>query len=132
MIKKFSKTKNSAHTTAADPKRYSKSKFNREVVMGKNSVEEVKSSKTVTTTPKVQRDYHANAIPEKYQFQGTPREVFNATLLKPSIAQRGYSQLSKGQMVTVEDFGGGQPLRVTSMDKRVGIADHSLIKRLEF
>jgi hypothetical protein len=127
MAKNFQNRKNGSN--AADPKRYSKSKFNHEV-LGENAHEE--KPKTVKSTPKEQRDYRSAVIPEKYQFRGTPQEVFSATLTKPSFAQKGYVQLSKGQMVTVEDFGGDQPLRVTAMDKRVGVADHSIIKRLSF
>lgn len=67
---------------------------------------------------------------EKYEFKGSPREVFTAFLKKNSSIQRGYSMLNSGQHVTVEYFDKEQPLRITSIDGRKGITSFDNIVRL--
>lgn len=67
---------------------------------------------------------------EKYEFKGSPREVFTAFLKKNSSTQKGYSTLNSGQHVTVEYFDKEQPLRITSIDGRKGITSFDNIVRL--
>lgn len=100
-------------------KRYSKAKFRSDNAQ-KSAVEatEKKAKATkVAETPK--RDY--SAIPTKFQFEGKPTKIYTATLVTPSVQRYGYSVLSKGQMVRVEEFGKNGWSRVTAQDGRQGI-----------
>ena len=119
-------TKRKQTSVAEIGKRFSKAKMKREIVSENTKVD--KTTKTVKTTTEPKQRV-CTAV-EMYQFRGTPKQVYSATIKRHSSPQKGYSVLSAGQQVTVEDFGGSQPLRIVAMDGRVGITDNDNIKRL--
>lgn len=109
-------------------KRFSKAKMKRETVNEQNK-ETVQ--KELKETPKRSFQY-SNAAAVRYEFRGVAKKIYTATLAGRSSQQHGYHILSKGQLVTVEDFGGDQPLRITSLDGRQGICSEACIKPLRF
>lgn len=123
-IKNQAKRKQAA--SAEVGKRFSKAKMKRDMV-SENTVDN-KNERVIKvgTNP---RPHTCTAV-EKYQFKGTPKRTFSATLRHHSSPQKGYKVLSEGQQVTVEDFGSDQPLRITAMDGRVGITQPDNIKPL--
>lgn len=109
-----------------DMKRFSKSRMQREMMLENNA----KNLKSETQVRVAEPKTHVCVAKEKYQFKGTPKNVYSATLKNHSSQQNGYDVLSKGQLVTVEDFGGDQPIRVTATDGRQGITCLDNIKPL--
>lgn len=107
-------------------KRFSKAKMKREMVSENTTTNKETKTIKVETKPKP----HVCTEVDKYQFRGTPKRTYSAILKNRSSQQKGYNVLSKGQQVTVEDFGGDQPLRVTAMDGRQGITCADNIKPL--
>ena len=109
-------------------KRFSKAQMKREII-SENSLNSNRNSRTI---PKKTNEPKTPVIVgrEVYKFKGEPKETFSATLKRHSISAYGYSVLSAGQQVTVENFGGGQPLRIIAMDGRVGITCSDNIKPL--
>lgn len=110
-------------------KRFSKAKMKREMV-SENTVDieqTVKQSKNSE-----QSKTHVCLVAEIFKFKGEPKRVYSAILKRNSSQQKGYDVLSKGQQVTVEDFGSSQPLRIKSMDGRIGITSESNVKPLSF
>lgn len=110
-------------------KRFSKAKMKREIVMTEDTT-------ILKVSPKIKKinepkQYKCTVV-DKYQFRGNPKNIYSATLKYSTSQQKGYSVLSKGQQVTVEDFGSDQPLRVTTMDGRVGITHADCINPLCF
>lgn len=108
-------------------KRFSKNRIKRE--LQEQTYVENQERVVVDVKPKEKRQYKSDFV-ERYEFRGAPKKVFSAILKKSSSTQRGYSTLNAGQQVTVEDFGGDQPLRVTSIDGRQGITSYDNIKSL--
>lgn len=98
-------------------KRFSKAKMKREMVSENANTDKTVRASETTTEPK----RHVSSIVEIYKFRGEPKRVYSAIIKRHSSQQKGYDVLSAGQNVTVEDFGGDQPLRITAMDGRVGI-----------
>lgn len=107
-------------------KRFSKAKMKREMVSENTSIDKTTRTIKAANEPK---QYACVAV-EVYQFRGTPKRVYSATIKRHSSQQKGYSVLSAGQQVTVEDFGSDQPLRIMAMDGRIGITDAANIKPL--
>lgn len=122
---KSTRTRRMLLTDNNGQKRFSKNRIKRE--LEQTYVEN--QEKVVNVKPKEKHQYKID-FAERYEFRGTPKKVFSALLKKSSSTQRGYSTLNAGQQVTVEDFGGDQPLRVTSMDGRQGITSYDNIKSL--
>lgn len=123
---KSTKTRRMLSVDNDDQKRFSKNRIKREL-QEQTYVEN--QEKVVNVKPKEKRQYKSDFV-ERYEFRGTPKKVFSALLKKSSSTQRGYSTLTAGQQVTVEDFGGDQPLRVTAMDGRQGITSYDNVKSL--
>lgn len=120
---KSTRTRRMLSTDNDGQKRFSKNRIKCELQ------EQTYVEKVVNVKPKEKRQYKSDFV-ERYEFRGTPKKVFSALLKKSSSTQRGYSTLNAGQQVTVEDFGGDQPLRVTAMDGRQGITSYDNIKSL--
>lgn len=119
-------TKRKQATVAEIGKRFSKAKMKREMVS--ENTKSDKTTKTVKTATEPKQ--HVYAVVEMYKFRGEPKRVYSATIKHHSSQQRGYSVLSAGQQVMVEDFGSDQPLRIVAMDGRVGITSADNIKSL--
>lgn len=123
---KSTRTRRMLSTDDDGQKRFSKNRIKREL-QEQTYVEN--QEKVISVKPKEKRQYKSDFV-ERYEFRGTPKKIFSALLKKSSSTQRGYSTLNAGQQVTVEDFGGDQPLRVTAMDGRQGITSYDNIKSL--
>ena len=123
---KSTRTRRMLSTDNDGQKRFSKNRIKREL-QEQTYVEN--QEKVISVKPKEKRQYKSDFV-ERYEFRGTPKKIFSALLKKRSSTQRGYSTLNAGQQVIVEDFGGDQPLRVTSMDGRQGITSYDNIKSL--
>lgn len=123
---KSTKTRRMLSVDNDGEKRFSKNRIKHEL---KEQTYVENQEKVVGVKPKEKRQYKSDFV-ERYEFKGTPKKIFSALLKKSSSTQRGYSTLNAGQQVTVEDFGGDQPLRVTAMDGRQGITSYDNIKSL--
>lgn len=123
---KSTKTRRMLSTDNDGQKRFSKNRIKHEL---KEQTYVENQKKAVVEKPKEKYQYKSDFV-ERYEFRGTPKKIFSALLKNRSSTQKGYSTLNAGQQVTVEDFGGDQPLRVTSMDGRQGITSYDNIKSL--
>lgn len=117
--------KRNRQSVAEIGKRFSKAKLKRDMVSENTNVETTRKPKT-----NVEPKQHVDATRDVYQFKGEPKEVYSGILKRHTANAHGYSVLSKGQQVTVENFSGHKLLRVTAMDGRVGITDADNIKSL--
>lgn len=124
---KSTRAKRMLSTDNNGEKRFSKNRIKRE--LQEQTYVENQERVVVDVKPKEKRQYKSDFV-ERYEFSGAPKKVFSAILKKSSSTQRGYSTLNAGQQVTVEDFGGDQPLRVTAIDGRQGVTSYDNIKSL--
>lgn len=124
--KKPSKRVSNKPTDELTKKRYSKSKF-------KKDVREEQACQYVTkkkqTTTKKKREYK---VEEKYQFAGSIIRTWYGILTKHSMQKKGYDLITKGQCIKVEEFNTGVLARVSTNDGRVGITNLADIKRMSF
>lgn len=91
-------------------------------------------------TEQPKKDYKTPIVNKK-QWTTTPTEVFEGILTKPTLQEKGYSVLSKGQQVRVEifekDLSNCAYCRVVANDGRVGITmspvlNDDYVKRMSF
>lgn len=122
---KSTRTRSSLSVDNDGRKRFSKNRIKHE--LQEHTYVENQERVVVDVKPKKKSQYKSDFV-ERYEFKGAPKKIFSAILKKSSSTQRGYSTLNAGQQVTVEDFGGDQPLRVTSMDGRQGITSYNNVK----
>lgn len=124
--KKTSKRVSNKPTDELTKKRYSKSKFKKDI--REEICQNVAEKKQVVVTKK--RKEHK--IEEKYQFTGEVVRIWYGVLTKHSMQKKGYNLISKGQCVKVEEFSTGLLARVSSNDKRVGIINCFDVKKMNF
>lgn len=124
--KKTSKRVSNKPTDELTKKRYSKSKFKKDVREEQNH-QDVAEKKHSTSTKK--REYK---IEEKYQFAGSVIRTWYGILTKHSMQKKGYDLIAKGQCIKVEEFNTGVLARVSTNDGRVGIINLADIKRMSF
>ena len=124
--KKTSKRVSNKPTDELTKKRYSKSKFKKDV-REEQTHQDVAEKKHSTSTKK--REYK---IEEKYQFAGNVVKTWYGILTKHSIQKKGYHLITKGQCIKVEAFNGDAFIRVSTNDGRVGISNITDVKRLSF
>lgn len=124
--KKTSKRVSNKPTDELTKKRYSKSKFKKDV-REEQSRQEVTEKKNPVKTKK--REYK---IEEKYQFVGNVVKTWYGILTKHSIPKKGYGFITKGQCIKVEEFSGDTLIRVSTNDGRVGISNITDVKRMSF
>lgn len=122
--------RNNKPQTNIKEKRYSKAKFRSDNAQTSAVGATERKAKAESTQPKT--NCAAINLPTKFQFEGKPTRIYTATLVAPSVQRYGYSVLSKGQMVRVEEFENGWS-RVTSLDGRQGIVySKNNLKALQF
>lgn len=122
--------RNNKPQTEDKERRYSKSKFRKDTMDA--TVKEVRNESTARVAVAPKRDYSVVNLPTKFQFEGKPTRIYTATLTAPTAQRYGYSVLSKGQMVRVEEFRNGW-YRVTAQDGRQGIVySKNNLKALQF
>lgn len=124
--KKPSKRVSNKLTDELTKKRYSKSKFKKDV-REEQARQDVTEKKQTTTTRK--REYK---VEEKYQFAGSVIRTWYGILTKHSMQKKGYDLITKGQCIKVEEFNTGVLARVSTNDGRVGITNLADIKRMSF
>ena len=124
--KKTSKRVSNKPTDELTKKRYSKSKFKKDV-REEQSHQDVAEKKHSTSTKK--REYK---IEEKHQFAGNVEKTWYGILTKHSIQKKGYDLITKGQCIKVEEFNGDSFIRVSTNDGRVGISNITDVKRMSF
>lgn len=124
--KKPSKRVSNKPTDELTKKRYSKSKFKKDV-REEQARQDVTEKKQTTTTKK--REYK---VEEKYQFAGSVVRTWHGILTKHSMQKKGYDIITKGQCIKVEEFNTGVLARVSTNDGRVGITNLADIKRMSF
>lgn len=124
--KKPSKRVSNKPTDELTKKRYSKSKFKKDV-REEQARQDVTEKKQTTTTKK--REYK---IEEKHQFAGSVIRTWYGILTKHSMQKKGYDLITKGQCIKVEEFNTGVLARVSTNDGRVGITNLADIKRMSF
>lgn len=124
--KKPSKRVSNKPTDGLTKKRYSKSKFRKDV-REEQASQDVIEKKQTTTTKK--REYK---VEEKYQFAGSVIRTWYGILTKHSMQKKGYDFIAKGQCIKVEEFNIGVLARVSTNDGRVGITNLADIKRMSF
>lgn len=124
--KKTSKRVSNKPTDEVTKKRYSKSKFKKDV-REEQSKQEIADKKNIVKTKK--REYK---IEEKYQFAGNVVRTWYGILTKHSIQKKGYNIITKGQCIKVEEFNGDTFIRVLTNDGRVGISNITDVKRMSF
>lgn len=124
--KKPSKRVSNKPTDELTKKRYSKSKFKKDV-REEQSHQDVAEKKHSTSTKK--REYK---IEEKHQFAGNVVRTWYGIITKHSMQKRGYDLINKGQCIKVEEFNIGVLARVSTNDGRVGITNLADIKRMSF
>lgn len=124
--KKTSKRVSNKPTDELTKKRYSKSKFKKDVREEQNH-QDVAEKKHSTSTKK--REYK---IEEKYQFVGNVTKTFYGILKKQTMQKKGYGLIAKGQCVKVEEFADNPLMRVSTKDGRIGIINSSDVKRMNF
>ena len=124
--KKASKRVSNKPTDELTKKRYSKSKFKKDVREEQNH-QDVAEKKHSTSTKK--REYK---IEEKHQFAGNVVRTWYGILTKHSIQKKGYDLIAKGQCIKVEEFSGDTFIRVSTNDGRVGISNITDVKRMNF
>jgi hypothetical protein len=124
--KKSSKRVSNKSTDELTKKRYSKSKFKKDV-REEQARQYVTEKKQTTTTKK--REYK---VEEKYQFAGSVIRTWYGILTKHSMQKKGYDFITKGQCIKVEEFNIGVLARISTNDGRVGITNLADIKRMSF
>lgn len=124
--KKPSKRVSNKPTDELTKKRYSKSKFKKDV-REEQARQDVTEKKQTTTTKR--REYK---VEEKYQFAGSVIRTWHGILTKHSMQKKGYDLITKGQCIKVEEFNTGVLARVSTNDGRVGITNLADIKRMSF
>ena len=125
--KKPSKRVSNKPTDELTKKRYSKSKFKKDVREEQLHQEDVAEKKHSTLTKK--REYK---IDEKYQFSGKVVRTWYGILTKHSIQKKGYDFIAKGQCIKVEEFSDDTFIKVSTNDGRVGISNITDVKRMSF
>lgn len=123
--KKPSKRVSNKPTDEQTKKRYSKSKF-------KKDVREEQTRQNVTEKKIVVAKKREYKIEEKYQFSGNVIRIWYGILTNHSMQKKGYDRIVKGQCVRVEEFNIGLLARVSTNDGRVAITDLADIKRMNF
>lgn len=124
--KKPSKRVSNKPTDELTKKRYSKSKFKKDV-REEQARQDVTEKKQTITIKK--REYK---VEEKYQFAGSVIRTWYGILTKHSMQKKGYDLITKGQCIKVEEFNTGVLARVSTNDGRVGITNLADIKRMSF
>lgn len=124
--KKPSKRVSNKPTDELTKKRYSKSKFKKDVCE-EQSHQDVAEKKHSTSTKK--REYK---IEEKHQFAGNVVRTWYGILTKHSTQKKGYDLITKGQCIKVEEFSGDTFIKVSTNDGRVGISNITDVKRMSF
>lgn len=123
--KKPSKRVSNKPTDEVTKKRYSKSKFKKDVREEQSHQDVVKKKEHVVK----KKEYK---IEEKYQFAGNPVRTWYGVLSKHSMQKKGYDMLTKGQCIKVEEFASDTLIRVSTNDGRVGISNITDVKRMSF
>ena len=128
--KNFSKKsvakKSSNKPSDENKKRYSKSKFRKDV-KEEQAVKDLHNKKQPTVVKK--REYK---VEEKYQFAGSVEKTYFALTTQHSIQKKGYDSIVKGQCVKVEEFKDNTLARITTTDGRIGIIARDNIKSMSF
>lgn len=125
--KKTSKRVSNKPTTDKE-KRFSKSKFRKDVEESRAVGQEQAVSKAYTSSPRKNYD---KGIEEVYKFRSKKAEkTFQGILTQQTLQKKGYSVLPKGQCVTVEEFAEDGYARFTANDGRVGIGYSGFAKSM--
>lgn len=124
--KKSSKRVSNKPTNELTKKRYSKSKFKKDV-FEEQTCQYVTEKKQTTTTKK--REYK---VKEKYQFVGNVIRTWYGILAKHSMQKRGYDLITKGQCIKVEEFNNDELVRISTNDGRIGITNLTNVKEMNF
>lgn len=124
--KKPSKRVSNKPTNELTKKRYSKSKFKKDVREEQTRQDVAEKKRPISTKKKEYK------IEEKFQFAGKVIKTWYGILTKHSMQKKGYDLITKGQCIKVEEFDAGLLARVSTNDGRVGITNLSDIKRMGF
>lgn len=123
--KKLNKRVSNKPTDELTKKRFSKSKFRKEV--RDEQILDISEKKQFTVRKKKQF-----TVEEKYEFNGNVTKTWRGILIKPTLQKKGYDLLSKGQLVKVEEFDNDSLIRVSINDGRVGVTNLSDVGKLNF
>jgi transposase len=123
--KKLSKRVSNKPSDELTKKRFSKSKFRKDV--RDEQILDIAKKKQFAIRKKKQI-----IAEEKYEFNGDVTRTWRGILAKSTLQKRGYDLLSKGQCVKVEEFAADSLIRVSTTDGRVGVTNLSDVKKLNF
>ena len=123
--KKLSKRVSNKPTDELTKKRFSKSKFRKDV--REEQILDISEKKQFTIRKKKQF-----ITEEKYEFSGNVTKTWRGILSKSTLQKKGYDLLSKGQCVKVEEFAADSLIRVSTIDGRVGVTNLSDVEKLNF
>lgn len=124
--KRVRKTSSSVKPNTLTEKRFNKGKFRKETVESIQQEMETKTRENI----RFSKSKKVKVAEEMYQFQEAPIHTFYAILTKNSEQKKGYSLLSKGSCVKVEEFSNSPFIRISTTDGRIGIGYKANTKRV--